>query len=92
MLSCCNQYTNFKMFSIGEKWILCYIISGSENYFLKNLYDYGICFDIVGFKEQWIITILWPCVNLIIIGSEEQCKAQVVYIILLYFQLLFGIR
>lgn len=41
------------MFSIGEKWILCYIISGNEYDFLKSLYDYGICFDIVGFKEQW---------------------------------------
>jgi hypothetical protein len=40
------------MFSIGEKRILCYIISGSENDFLKNLYDYGFFFDIVGFKEQ----------------------------------------
>jgi hypothetical protein len=53
MVSWCNQYTIFLKKSIGEKWILCYIINESENDFLKNLYDYGIFFDIVGFKEQW---------------------------------------
>jgi hypothetical protein len=65
--------------SVGENWISCYKINGSENDFMKKLYDHGTlfwCCKIQGTNETRLI--FWAYVSVIVTNNVEQHGAQVV--------------
>jgi hypothetical protein len=65
--------------SVGENWISCYKINGSEDDFMKKLYDHGTliwCHMIQGTNETRLI--FWAYVSVIVSNNVEQHGAQVV--------------
>jgi hypothetical protein len=74
-----NWYNLFLKNSVGENWISCYKINGSENDFMKQLYVRGTlfwCCMIQGTNQTRLI--FWAYVSVIVTNNVEQHGAQVV--------------